>query len=48
MVSHQFFYQLALLAIIWLSVSVRYVDRLADTNNRSQTRYLGVILAGAL
>jgi hypothetical protein len=30
-----------------LSVSVRYVDRLAGTNNRSQTRYLGLILAGA-
>jgi hypothetical protein len=30
-----------------LSVSVRYVDRLAGNNNRSQTRYLGVILAGA-
>jgi hypothetical protein len=30
-----------------LSVSVRYVDRLAGTNNRSQTRYLGFILAGA-
>ena len=30
-----------------LSVSVRYVERLASTNNRLQTRYLGVILAGA-
>jgi len=30
-----------------LSVSVRYVDRLAGNNNRSQTRYLGVMLAGA-
>jgi hypothetical protein len=30
-----------------LSVSVRYVDRLAGNNNRSQTRYLGFILAGA-
>jgi hypothetical protein len=29
-----------------LSVSVRYVDRLAGNNNRSQTRYLGFILAG--
>jgi hypothetical protein len=30
-----------------LSVSLRYVDRLAGNNNRSQTRYLGFILAGA-
>jgi hypothetical protein len=30
-----------------LSVSVRYVDRLAGNNNRSQTQYLGFILAGA-
>jgi hypothetical protein len=30
-----------------LSVSVRYVERLASNNNRLQTHYLGVILAGA-
>src|SRR6266571_1371105 len=31
-----------------LSVSLRYVDRLAGNNNRLQTRYLGFILAGSL
>jgi hypothetical protein len=31
-----------------LSVSLRYVERLASNNNRLQTRYLGFILAGAL
>ena len=30
-----------------LSVSLRYTERLASTNNRLQTRYLGFILAGA-
>ena len=30
-----------------LSVSLRYVDRLASNNNRLQTRYLGFILAGS-
>ncbi len=30
-----------------LSVSLRYVDRLAGTNNRLQTRSIGFILAGA-
>jgi hypothetical protein len=29
-----------------LSLSLRYVERLASTNNRLQTRYLGVILTG--
>jgi hypothetical protein len=31
-----------------LSLSLRYVERLASNNNRLQTRYLGVILAGSL
>ncbi len=31
-----------------LSVSLRYVDRLAGNNNRLHTRYLGFILAGSL
>ena len=31
-----------------LSVSVRYVDRLAGNNNRLHTRSIGFILAGAL
>src|SRR5712691_587659 len=31
-----------------LSLSLRYVDRLAGNNNRLQTRYLGFILAGSL
>jgi hypothetical protein len=31
-----------------LSVSLRYVERLASNNNRLQTRYLGVIFAGSL
>ena len=30
-----------------LSVSLRYVDRLAGNNNRLHTRYLGLILAGS-
>jgi hypothetical protein len=30
-----------------LAVALRYTDRLASTNNRPQTRYLGVILTGA-
>jgi hypothetical protein len=30
-----------------LSVSLRYVDRLAGNNNRLQTRYVGFILAGS-
>jgi hypothetical protein len=31
-----------------LSVSLRYTERFASTNNRLYTRYLGLILAGAL
>jgi hypothetical protein len=31
-----------------LSLSLRYVERLASNNNRLQTRYLGFILAGSL
>ena len=30
-----------------LSVSLRYVERLAANNNRLQTRYLGFIVAGS-
>ena len=31
-----------------LSLSLRYVERLASNNSRLQTRYLGFILAGSL